>query len=373
MDIIRVRKSKGVVFEVIKSAIKTALSKILTVSSKYQITVPEHVRELMGIKASDEVIFMTDGENVFFEKYVPKEGNHLRLVTYARSVLKAGAPVFITGDIARGKSKLAQEIGTYGFEEVIYLSPKKNGDTQALIDKFNYAVSSFGNPQQLLIVDEYIYLKNSAILHLDQSFYENFKGSLVVVSQLEDYLPLPPNYTHSTYYHIHIEDLVRDVKYRLVQHLADDTKPLSNKTFVTDISINLNSPEAITTWGAINHLQKFNETSTQDEFFKGQQGAAISYLEKHLYGTGIFSVNDLKKRLQTISDNVTEDTKALGKYMVGLKVVFEEYLNSGTNGAKIAKAVSIDPKDANIRFYNPLTETGVKIGGTLGTTKNLRE
>ena len=190
---------------------KTKLSKVLSVSSKYQITVPENVRDLMDIKANDEVIFTTDGDNVFFEKYVRKEENHLKLVTYVRSLLKAGAPVFISGNIHTGKSKLAKEIGSYGFEEVVYIEPIESTEHEVLLEKFKYATESFKHSRQLLILDEYMFLERSGLISLNEAFYENFKGSLILISQLQESIPLPPFHTHAISYNVHINDLVKDM------------------------------------------------------------------------------------------------------------------------------------------------------------------
>lgn len=191
-------------------------------------------------------------------KTIEKNNNHLKLVTYIRALLNTGSPIFITGNINTGKTKLAKEIGSYGFVEVVYVEPSGEAGEVAAIEKFKYAIDTFGNYSQLLIIDEQLYFEQSGLINLDELFYENFKGSLLVVSQLQTHIQLTPFHTHPVSYNIHIKDLVSEIDYKIIQHLAPYIP--FDTTIISEISFNLTLPNPITTFEddslGIKQLQK---------------------------------------------------------------------------------------------------------------------
>lgn len=72
-----------------------------------------------------------------------KEENHLKLVTYARSLLKSGAPIIISEHKGIGKTKLAREIASYEFDEIVYINPLSSSQTE-VISKFTTSIIIIG-------------------------------------------------------------------------------------------------------------------------------------------------------------------------------------------------------------------------------------
>lgn len=321
MVIIGVRKSKGVV-----NVEKVELSKPLSLSRKYQITVPEHVRTLMGLNANDKVMFKTDGESIYFEAYVPIEEDHLKLVTFARSTLKTGVPIYIYGDTCSGKTILAKEIGSYEFEQVIYISPESvSSSVRETVDEsknctslFFDALSTFTNRNQLLILDEYPYLESQYKIKVDKSFMDEFKGSLIVISQLKD--KLPSFQINEILYSIEVRDLKGGGDFELQQHTPIMFRNVLRDMIISNVNIHHDTPDALTTIGALWFIEERLRDSCIEEFFLAQYLRILNLIEEKLYRISLI------QEIPLILDLFLKDEPELKPYTDSILLLLDHYL-----------------------------------------------
>lgn len=271
----------------------------MSITSGYGIKLQEHEKVKLEQKSNEKVKFLTNGNEIYYlGKYIPNIANRLKLVTYARAIIHIGAPIFITGKNKTGKTTLAKEIGSYGFDEVIYIGTQNKKEVSK---KFQYALEVFGSSEHLLILDEAVF--DGGLIQLDERFYEEYKGALIVITKDEIESQLPPSYTHGHNYSFHLKNTEEKTEYTIKQYIAPTSYAYHWITNV--IPINLALEDAITTLSVLERIKPHIKSADTFKYFKMQPEEVIEFLEMKYNSRDIFTVQMLEREIGQILDKET--------------------------------------------------------------------
>lgn len=294
---------------------RTILSKALTVSSKFQITIPQHVRELMKIQQNDEVVFTTDGKNVFFEK-TQREDMYDKLITFARYVLQQGHHLYITGGVGVGKSVLAHEIASYEFNNISYFGNHQVFEKaeEKIFDKVEETLKTHTSTKDVVILDEYQRLQHIGV---DLDKFKNYPGALMAVAQRLEFLPLPIN---KKVYHIHISNKVEHFDFELKLY-----EPMKDRIMTLNITLPDDILNAVSMLRVMDHVKKSIVESKYDKFFEGQALAVVDEVVYHMKKNDLYKVKDV---LQMVSNIRSQNLQLDVKFSTNIYHCIEKYLLS---------------------------------------------
>lgn len=244
--------------------------------------------------------------------------HHLKLITLLRKILIAGIPVFITGDTRVGKTVLAREIASYEFPDVTYLGRDLNF-TKETENQFTNAINNYKSSNQLLILDEYQYLKDAGI-ELTKDYLNQYTGSLMVITQNSSNLPTFELF--SEFYIVNLEHYF-SCDYT-IQHFVKNVQFEGKGRFLNyGIDVPLTTKCALTVSSVLDYLQ-LHILNNNDGYYKGQYLAALNKLESQLnvyvHDYNVKSIVPiLEKIAATEPQNYTENLIALSKSAINLQ------------------------------------------------------